>query len=244
MLIHQRLLTFLRPYRRGVVWSFVLAFGSMGATVLLPYLTGRAIDATSRKDRHDLIIWVIAILVAGLARLGLSAARRLVAGRVVTRCRGRPARPAVLAATGARARVLRPPADRAADVARHRRPAVGPLLPRLRPHLHRPVDPDDRARGDRDVRASAGAGGAVAGAGPVRGADRVALRAPFATRASGGAAADRRADRGRGGERLRRPRGQGVRPGGPPARALPALGRARVRPADVPPRGSRRATRR
>ena len=82
MLIHQRLLTFLRPYRRGVVWSFVLAGGSMGATVLLPYLTGRAIDATSRKDRHDLIVWVIAILVAGVARLGLSAARRLVAGRV------------------------------------------------------------------------------------------------------------------------------------------------------------------
>ena len=82
MLIFRRLLGFLRPYRRAVAWSFVLAFGAMGATVLIPYLTGRAIDAIRYGHHHELIIWGIAIIVAGLARLALSAVRRLVAGRV------------------------------------------------------------------------------------------------------------------------------------------------------------------
>ncbi len=54
----------------------------MGATVLIPYLTGRAIDAIRSGDRHELTVWAIAIVAAGVARLGLSAARRLVAGRV------------------------------------------------------------------------------------------------------------------------------------------------------------------
>ncbi|MGI8863822.1 MAG: ABC transporter ATP-binding protein [Solirubrobacteraceae bacterium] len=63
-------------------WSFVLAFGAMGMTVLIPYLTGRAIDAIRLHHRSTLITWVIAIAVAGILRLGLSAARRLVAGRV------------------------------------------------------------------------------------------------------------------------------------------------------------------
>ncbi len=82
MRTHQRLLSFLRPYRGAVRWSFALAAGAMGATVLIPYLTGRAIDAIQSRDRHYLAIWAIAIVAAGIARLGLSAARRLVAGRV------------------------------------------------------------------------------------------------------------------------------------------------------------------
>ena len=51
-------------------------------TVLIPYLTGRAINAIGAHDKHALTMWAIAIGVAGLARLGLSVARRLVAGRV------------------------------------------------------------------------------------------------------------------------------------------------------------------
>src|ERR1700749_1423325 len=82
MLIFRRLLGFLKPYKRGVTWSFVLAFGAMGTTVLIPYLTGRAVDAISRHDHHGLLVWAIAIGAAGLARLGLSVFRRLVAGRV------------------------------------------------------------------------------------------------------------------------------------------------------------------
>jgi ATP-binding cassette subfamily B protein len=82
MSVFLRLLGFLRPYKRAVVVSFLLAFGAMGTTVLIPYLTGRAIDAISSHHRHMLTVWAIAIGVAGVARLGFSVARRLVAGRV------------------------------------------------------------------------------------------------------------------------------------------------------------------
>src|SRR5437588_1807367 len=78
----RRLLGFLRPHRVAVVWSFVLAFGAIGATVLIPFLTGRAINAVKSHERHTLTALAVAIVVAGLARLGLSVARRLVAGRV------------------------------------------------------------------------------------------------------------------------------------------------------------------
>jgi ATP-binding cassette subfamily B protein len=77
-----RLLAFLRPYRAAVVWSFALAFGAIGATVLIPFLTGQAINSIRSHSRHDLLVWVLAIVAAGIARLGLSVFRRLVAGRV------------------------------------------------------------------------------------------------------------------------------------------------------------------
>jgi ATP-binding cassette subfamily B protein len=54
----------------------------MGMTVLIPYMTGRAIDAIRVHHRHALTIWAIVIGGAGVARLGLSVARRVVAGRV------------------------------------------------------------------------------------------------------------------------------------------------------------------
>ncbi|HEY4830315.1 MAG TPA: ABC transporter ATP-binding protein, partial [Solirubrobacteraceae bacterium] len=82
MLIFRRLLTFLRPYRRAVIWSFVLAAGAMIMTVLIPALTGYAINSVSAHHRHQLIMWAVLIGVAGVLRLGLSAARRLIAGRV------------------------------------------------------------------------------------------------------------------------------------------------------------------
>ncbi len=82
MLIFRRLLGFLRPYRRGVAWSFAFAAGALGASVLIPYLTGRAINSIRSHDRHALTTLVIVIVVAGIVRLGLSVARRLVAGRV------------------------------------------------------------------------------------------------------------------------------------------------------------------
>jgi ATP-binding cassette subfamily B protein len=77
-----RLLGFLRPYRNGVIWSFVLAFGALGATVLIPYLTGLAINAVNAGDRHRLWMLALGILAAGLVRLVLSVFRRLVAGEV------------------------------------------------------------------------------------------------------------------------------------------------------------------
>jgi len=54
----------------------------MGTTVLIPYLTGRAIDSVSKGHKDQLWVWAGAIVLAGLARLALSASRRLVAGKV------------------------------------------------------------------------------------------------------------------------------------------------------------------
>jgi ATP-binding cassette subfamily B protein len=78
----RRLLGFLRPYKSSVVWSFALAAGAMVATVLIPFLTGRAIDAIRAHSHHELTLWAIAIAVAGVFRLVLSVFRRLIAGRV------------------------------------------------------------------------------------------------------------------------------------------------------------------
>jgi ABC-type multidrug transport system fused ATPase/permease subunit len=77
-----RLLGFLRPYRAGAAWSLVLAALAMGATVAIPFLTGRGIDAVTRGDRGDIRLYAGAIVVAALVRVVLSVARRLVAGRV------------------------------------------------------------------------------------------------------------------------------------------------------------------
>src|SRR5579859_3964641 len=77
-----RLIGFLRPYRRGVSWSFALAFGALGGTVLIPWLTGLAINAIHSGHRHDLILLAAAITAAGLVRLVLSVFRRLIAGQV------------------------------------------------------------------------------------------------------------------------------------------------------------------
>src|SRR5438309_3430725 len=82
MRIFWRLLGFLRPYRVAVAWSVALACGAIGATVLIPFLTGQAINSVSAHSKHDLVLWAVAIVVAGIARLGLSVARRMVAGRV------------------------------------------------------------------------------------------------------------------------------------------------------------------
>jgi len=82
MVTFRRLLGFLRPYRSGVIWSFALAAGTIGSTVLIPYLTGRAINAIRAHDHHQLIVLAIAIVVAGVARLVLSVLRRLISGRV------------------------------------------------------------------------------------------------------------------------------------------------------------------
>jgi ABC-type multidrug transport system fused ATPase/permease subunit len=77
-----RLLGFLKPYKRGVIWSFVLAGGALGGTVLIPWLTGLAINAIRGHHHHRLVLLALAILAAGLVRLVLSVLRRLVAGQV------------------------------------------------------------------------------------------------------------------------------------------------------------------
>jgi ATP-binding cassette subfamily B protein len=54
----------------------------MGMTVLIPYLTGRAIDSIRSHSKHELVVLAIVIVGAGLLRLALSVGRRLIAGRV------------------------------------------------------------------------------------------------------------------------------------------------------------------
>ena len=230
MLIFRRLLGFLKPYKRGVRWSFALAFGAMGATVLIPYLTGRAIDAIRDHDHHGLLVWAIAIGVAGLARLGLSVFRRLVAGRVSL-------------GVEVDLRNLLYARLQQLELSFFDRQQTGQLMSRATVDLQAvrfflgygliyiaQSLLSLAARGRRDVRAAAGAGRARAGTAPVRRADRIQLRPPVAAGAAGGAAADRRADGGGRGEHLRRPRRQGLRPGAPAAGSLPRLGREGVRP--------------
>jgi ABC-type multidrug transport system fused ATPase/permease subunit len=77
-----RLLGFLRPYRAGATWSLVLAALAMSATVAIPWLTGRGIDAVTRDDAADVRLYAGLVAAAAAVRLLLSVARRLVAGRV------------------------------------------------------------------------------------------------------------------------------------------------------------------
>src|SRR6202789_1464350 len=91
-----RLLGFLSPYRRGLAASWILASGAMAMTVLLPLLTGKAVEAIDTGARHTLhhetaqhahararrLDIALVILVAVLLRWGLTYWRRLIAGRV------------------------------------------------------------------------------------------------------------------------------------------------------------------
>ena len=78
----RRLLSYLRAYRRGLIFSLVLAWAAMGMTVLIPYLIGQAVDAVQRGDRPELLPLAGVIVAAGVLRLGLTVSRRLIAGRV------------------------------------------------------------------------------------------------------------------------------------------------------------------
>ena len=82
MRIFIRLLGFLRDYKIGLWWSGLLAALAMVATVAIPGLTGAAIGAVQDGDRDRLRLLVLLIAVAGVLRLVLTVARRLIAGRV------------------------------------------------------------------------------------------------------------------------------------------------------------------
>ncbi len=82
MRTYRRLTGFLRPYRRQLWGSLAFAWLAMGMTVLIPWLIGRAINAIQQGDQPDLLPLALAIVGAGILRLGLTAVRRVVAGRV------------------------------------------------------------------------------------------------------------------------------------------------------------------
>ena len=82
MRTYRRLTAFLRPYR-GQLWgSLVFAWAAMGMTVLIPWLIGRAVNAIQAGERPDLLPLSLAIVAAGVLRLGLTLVRRVVAGKV------------------------------------------------------------------------------------------------------------------------------------------------------------------
>ncbi|HET8861753.1 MAG TPA: ABC transporter ATP-binding protein [Solirubrobacterales bacterium] len=82
MRTYRRLMGFLRPYRRQLWGSLVFAWAAMGMTVLIPWLIGRAVNAIENGEKPDLLPLAIAIVVAGILRLGLTMVRRVVAGKV------------------------------------------------------------------------------------------------------------------------------------------------------------------
>ena len=91
-----RLLGFLRPYKAPLAVSWALASVATVMSVLMPYLTGQAVDkihagtsalhrgdaAARAHDRHQLALLAGAIVLAVLARWALTYARRMIAGRV------------------------------------------------------------------------------------------------------------------------------------------------------------------
>jgi ABC-type multidrug transport system fused ATPase/permease subunit len=79
---YRRLMGFLRPYRRQLWGSLAFAWLAMGMTVLIPWLIGRAVTAIEHGEQPDLLPLAVAIVVAGILRLGLTLVRRVVAGKV------------------------------------------------------------------------------------------------------------------------------------------------------------------
>jgi ABC-type multidrug transport system fused ATPase/permease subunit len=96
MKIFYRLLGFLRPYKRGLTISWLLASVAMVMTVLLPHLTGLAVEAIRKggthtehhqlaeraHDRHTLLVLALVIVAAVLVRWALTYMRRMIAGRM------------------------------------------------------------------------------------------------------------------------------------------------------------------
>jgi ABC-type multidrug transport system fused ATPase/permease subunit len=82
MRTYRRLMGFLRPYRPQLWGSMAFAWAAIGMTVLIPLLTGHAVNAIKDGDKSALLPLALAIVGASILRLGLTVVRRLVAGKV------------------------------------------------------------------------------------------------------------------------------------------------------------------
>jgi ABC-type multidrug transport system fused ATPase/permease subunit len=82
MRTYRRLMGYLRPYRLQLWGSLIFAWAAMGMTVLIPWLIGEAVNAIKDGNKPDLLPLALAIVGAGILRLGLTVVRRLVAGKV------------------------------------------------------------------------------------------------------------------------------------------------------------------
>src|SRR2546421_721722 len=77
-----RLLGFLRPYKRSLAVSVVLAAGSQGCQIALAAVVGRVIDqAIVPHDRSKLWFFVGLILGLGALKAILMIGRRLISGQ-------------------------------------------------------------------------------------------------------------------------------------------------------------------
>ncbi len=77
-----RLLSLLRPYRRSLIVSSILAAASQGAQIGLAVVTGQVIDRAIRPHhRGELWVFLGAILALGLLKALLMVGRRLISGR-------------------------------------------------------------------------------------------------------------------------------------------------------------------
>ena len=222
MRTYRRLMGFLRPYRRQLWGSLVFAWAAMGMTVLIPWLIGRAVNAIEDGDKPDLLPLALAIFGAAILRLGLTVVRRLVAGKVSL-------------AVEFDLRQLFYAHLQRLELGFFDGQQTGQLMSRATVDL-------------QAIRFFLGYGlifitqnlltivlaSAVMFAinpllalialapAPVDRLHRLALQPRLPPGPAGGPAADRRADRGGRGERLRDPHRQGLRPRGTPAAPLPA----------------------
>jgi ABC-type multidrug transport system fused ATPase/permease subunit len=73
---------FLRPYRAQLWGSMAFAWAAIGFSVLIPWLVGHAVNAIEDGDKSALLPLAVAVVGAGILRLGLTVVRRLVAGKV------------------------------------------------------------------------------------------------------------------------------------------------------------------
>jgi ATP-binding cassette subfamily B protein len=78
-----RLLAFLKPYRRGLAISVILAVGSQAAQIALVWVTGRDVIDRALLGGDSTLLWIAvgAIVGLGLARAVLMLGRRLISGR-------------------------------------------------------------------------------------------------------------------------------------------------------------------
>src|SRR3954449_8342382 len=79
----RRLLGFLGPYRGEVIITAALAAGTQAAGLLIPYLTGKVIDAAQAGDsRSQIYTYSLLIIAAGAVKGVMMLFRRWLAGRL------------------------------------------------------------------------------------------------------------------------------------------------------------------
>ena len=78
-----RLLSFLRPYKRGLVTSIFLAIGSQACQIALILVTGKNVidGALLNHDTRKLWLYVGAIVALGFTSAALMSSRRLISGK-------------------------------------------------------------------------------------------------------------------------------------------------------------------